>query len=158
MSLILVVVSAISYWELGANQQINLKQLSDERMQDRASLELFLTEYKSYLHKQDKDVSGWWLVARNYFTVGEFAQAEAAYREALAALQQFSEVNPEDHAEVLTKLAQSIFFQNDDFNDEVKSLLEQAISLNPNQTIALGLLGIGSFKTAVYLSAIKYWL
>jgi len=58
----------------------------------------------------------------------------------------------------MAQLAQAQFFANDrNLNTATKSLLEATLEINPQETTALGLLGVAAFDQKDFLNAIKYW-
>jgi cytochrome c-type biogenesis protein CcmH len=157
MMALLISVSGYGYYLFGASEKLDLKNGYDQSFESKEAMLAFLADYKVSVQDAPKDVSAWWFIARNYMTMGDYVEAESAYRRALLALQSFSEVNPEDSSDIMTKIAQASFYQTDTLTDDSYSFLEQAIKLDPSNTVALGLLGIGSFKNADNLSAVKYW-
>ena len=79
------------------------------------------------------------------------------YAEASSHYAVLAELLPED-ANALSYYAQSEYLrENRTVTARVAEYLDKALKINPNQSTALGLLGISSFERADYALAIEYW-
>ncbi len=90
------------------------------------------------------------LAARFAMTQGDYAKASAHFTVIV-------ELIPND-AEALAYLAQARFLQKDrKLDTDTRSLLDKALTINPNQITALSILGIDAFEQQNYRQAIDYW-
>lgn len=90
------------------------------------------------------------LLARNAVTIGDFDTAIENFQIVLEAQPQA--------AQVMVELAQAIFINADSVAvPVVTALATQALSIQPDNVMALGLLGISNFQAGEYRSAIDYW-
>ena len=90
------------------------------------------------------------LLARNAMGIGEYAIAIDGYRQVLQR-------QPEA-PQVLAELAQAIFMEADNRAvPAVGMLAQQALALQPDNLMALSLLGIFNFQSERYADAITYW-
>lgn len=81
---------------------------------------------------------------------GDFAGAAPYYQRLLALF-------PND-PDLMAQLAQARYLANDrQLTAPVRSLLDSALALNPQQSTALGVLGIDAFAKGDYANAIGYW-
>jgi cytochrome c-type biogenesis protein CcmH len=106
-----------------------------------------LADYAAY---QSHDLDTTLLLARN-------AMAIADYDKAIAAYQQILELQP-DAAQIMAELAQAIFIKADNRAVPVVGMLaERAVAIQPNNPMALGLLGIFYFQQGDYAKTIAPW-
>ena len=90
------------------------------------------------------------LLARNAVTIGDFNTAIENFQIVLDAQPQA--------AQVMVELAQAIFINADSNALPIVSVLAtQALSIQPNNVMGLGLLGISNFQAGEYRAAINYW-
>lgn len=89
--------------------------------------------------------------------LGRFHMGQGNYREASAHYDQLLEEAPED-PQALAYAAQARYLANGrQLDDRAQAMAEQALSINPHQRTALGLLGMVSFEREQYRAAIQYW-
>ncbi len=90
------------------------------------------------------------LLARNAVTIGDFNTAIENFQIVLDAQPQA--------AQVMVELAQAIFINADSNAVPIVGVLAtQALSIEPNNVMGLGLLGISNFQAGEYRAAINYW-
>jgi cytochrome c-type biogenesis protein CcmH len=90
------------------------------------------------------------LLARNAVTIGDFNTAIENFQIVLDAQPQA--------AQVMVELAQAIFINADSNALPIVGVLAtQALSIQPNNVMGLGLLGISNFQAGEYRAAINYW-
>ncbi len=90
------------------------------------------------------------LLARNAVTIGDFNTAIENFQIVLDAQPQA--------AQVMVELAQAIFINADSNALPIVGVLAtRALSIQPNNVMGLGLLGISNFQAGEYRAAINYW-
>jgi cytochrome c-type biogenesis protein CcmH len=90
------------------------------------------------------------LLARNAVAIGEYGRAIENFQIVLDAQPQA--------AQVMVELAQAIFINaNNNAVPVVAMLATQALSIQPDNVMGLGLLGISNFQDGEYRAAINYW-
>jgi cytochrome c-type biogenesis protein CcmH len=96
------------------------------------------------------DVQGWRLLARSYMTMGRAGDA-------VTALERLHESRPE-HAGVMLDLAQSLAAVHDGrYSGRPAKLVEQALSLEPQNPDALWLSGVAAMEAGDADRAVSYW-
>lgn len=99
--------------------------------------------------KPDND-QYWYLLAVYAMRVSDYPVAIEGYRGVYR-------LNPTD-ARNTAALAQALFLNNSNrMSDEVRTLAEESLQLDPNDSTALGLMGISSFERKEYPQAATYW-
>lgn len=89
--------------------------------------------------------------------LGRFHMGRGNYREAAAHYDQLLEAAPED-PQALAYAAQARYLAaGRELDSRAQAMAEQALSINPHQRTALGLLGMVSFEREQYRAAIQYW-
>lgn len=90
------------------------------------------------------------LLARNAVTIGDYSTAIENFQLVLEAQPQAPQV--------MVELAQAIFINaNNNAVPIVGVLATRALSIQPNNVMGLGLLGISNFQAGEYRAAINYW-
>ncbi|MFT6388436.1 MAG: cytochrome c-type biogenesis protein CcmH [Cellvibrionaceae bacterium] len=116
---------------------------------DQLNREL-VADIEKYLLDKPDDLETTVLLARNLVSIGDYDKAIEVY-------QQILEKEPQA-AQMMAELAQAVFVKADNRAVPVVSMLAgRAISIQPNNLIALGLMGISEFQNANYEKAIGYW-
>ena len=89
--------------------------------------------------------------------LGRYYMAQSDYASALSVYERLLERVPGD-AQALAYAAQAQYLAaNRQLADSARLRAEQALSINPQQRTALGLLGMASFEQGRYRAAIDYW-
>jgi cytochrome c-type biogenesis protein CcmH len=139
------------YYKMGAAPDVEIsrqlkaldQQSSPEQMQTlMQTLETRSSQRPDNLHYRA-------LLGRFYMNQNDYPRAAQTYTAlALEA--------PDE--QMLAYAAQAQYLADDRrLSDAAKMLAEQALSLNPHQRTALGLLGMASFEQGQYRAAISYW-
>jgi cytochrome c-type biogenesis protein CcmH len=154
----LVILSVVMYWKLGAYQQLELTGLL-KRMSSPEANEQDLVALTQALEiqiaKQPDDIENEFLLARIYSDTQAYDKAVQIFSQ---VLQQLPEEATMDRAATLAQLGQAQFFANGRKLDKAtESLLKDAVNLNPEETAALGLLGIAAYEAGDFKQAIAYW-
>lgn len=105
---------------------------------------------ESFVKNRPKDLDNRVLLARTAVAIGEYDKAIEVYQQVL-------EKEPQA-AQMMAELAQAIFVKSGNRVVPVVPILaNQALSIQPNNVMALGLMGISAYQNAEYSSAIDYW-
>ena len=89
--------------------------------------------------------------------LGRYYMGQNAYPKASQIYEHMVGLMPES-PQILAYAAQARYLSaNRQFDERSRLWAEQAISLNPRQTTALGLLGMVAFESGAYGDAIKHW-
>ncbi len=151
-------VAVVLYQQLGSSADLRLQQLMERAFSERSNgvdNSATLTELARALEERvaegvDSDGRRRFLLARLSLETAQFRQAADHYRE---LVEQF----PND-AVMTAQYAQALFLaENRQLTPEVERLAQRALSLDGNQTTALGLLGIAAFEQGQYGQAVTHW-
>ncbi len=162
MAPFLFILTAISsvllYSHLGFENEVAiadlLKQSNSVEFTKEDSQEL-LTRLKDKTKKEPKDIESWYLQGRIHFEMANYAESVKGFNGVLANLPNDAK---EDQAVAMAQLAQAKFFAADRKLDAAtQSLLQATLEINPQETTALGLLGVAAFDSKDFMNAIKYW-
>jgi len=158
LAVIMVVSCVLLYDHLGFENEVAIRDLLQRSntvaFSNEDSQEL-LERLNDKTQKYPKDVESWYLVGRIQFELGNYKEAVKGFNGVLINLPNDAK---EDQAVAMAQLAQAQFFANDrNLNTATKSLLEATLEINPQETTALGLLGVAAFDQKDFLNAIKYW-
>jgi len=148
------------YLRIGAAEELALRELFEERFTTvgmetpPAVVEAMDAEILQRLEQLNRSRSDRpvypVLLARLSMERGEVGAAIDHYRRAAALL-------PADGA-LQAEYAQALFLaRGNQLTDEVKSVVQSAYTLAPDDQTALGLMGIAAFQEARYRDAIRYW-
>ncbi|MGH1485973.1 MAG: c-type cytochrome biogenesis protein CcmI [Cellvibrionaceae bacterium] len=109
-----------------------------------------VSDLHAHVAKRPKDLESKILLARSAVSINQFDKAIEAY-------QQIIEQEPQA-AQMMAELAQAVFLQaNNRAVPVVGMLAERALSIQPRNPTALGLMGVFSFQNEQYANAIQHW-
>ncbi len=161
-----LVASGFLYQQLGAYESWQIKTSLEQRRdlendysatgspdvlaQIRGANRGLIEQLKSYVEKKPDNVQMRALLAGTAMSVGDYGLAISHFQ---GVLQREPEL-----AQIMAELAQADFLQaGNKVVPIVESLVQQSLSREPNNTIALGLAGIGAFQAQEYRKAIQVW-
>lgn len=160
--LLLIVLAGWLYQQWGRAPDVKIQQLQERknaldyqdllanREPDAARAQALIEALEKRLTQRPDNSQYWFLLARNAMSINDFPKAITAYRKALA-------LDPEAGL-VTGELAQALFLRNGNRIDvEVETLAQAAVKRNPDNTTALGLLGIAAFERKDFAAAVKHW-
>ena len=135
-------------------QQEKLQQDYQDMLQNRdpnpARAQQLIVEFEDRLKDKPDNIQYLFLLARAQMEVGNFAEAAKAYQRVLTLDSQ--------SPMIMAELAQAIFLRDGNkITPPVVDLAKGAVTLDPKNTMALGLLGIDAYNRKDYPAAIKYW-
>jgi cytochrome c-type biogenesis protein CcmH len=169
LALIVLVAAALLYDLLGAHSSWQVKQALDERyalereymsadvsqqtlLQTKIvqANQLLLTRLIEAVQSEPDNLQTLALLGRTAAGMGDYSLAIKQFRALLA--------QEPDVVGIRAELAQALFLQNNNRAvPEVNSLAEDILRVEPENAIALSLLGISAFQAANYAEAITYW-
>jgi cytochrome c-type biogenesis protein CcmH len=133
-----------------AKQQSDYQSMLDNKAPDLTKSAEVIGQLEKHLKSDTDNLQYWFLLARLYSEKGDFANAAIAYGEIIK--------RDQSSGMVMAELAQAMFLRDKhQMNDEIGSLAKKALELEPNNSTALGLLGIFAFSKKDYPGAIKAW-
>lgn len=154
--LLVMALSAVIYFTVGAYPDLQIKQQLDEFSQvtdvktfeaEKASLQRKLAKR---IEQKPDNIDYRLLQAR-------FAMQEQNYQEAVKQFRILAEMLPND-AQAQAYYAQALFLQNQQVvNPEIEALINEALLLDPNNITALGMQGMYAYEQKDYSKAINAW-
>lgn len=161
-SVCLLIVSAGIYYEVGSADDVALQILQQEKAQldyqdmvqsrnpDPARAQALISEYKARVKAEPESAQYWFLLARTQMEVSNFTEAVQSYQQVLKG-------DPKSSM-IMAELAQAMFLRDGSkMSSPVADLAKSALTLDPKNTMALGLAGIDAFSKNNYREAINYW-
>jgi len=157
IALTIPLISYLSYQQLGAKPDWDiseglkgLRQSTAAGQNTELAVEQLLAQLTLRVEQRPEDGDYLVTLASLQMERGQYPQAASAYGR-LAAL------FPGD-ASVLGRYAQALYLAADrQLNDQIGSLVQRALAIDPNQGAVLGMMGIASFERADYRQAVDYW-
>ena len=146
--LFVALLSAGFYFYLGDASRIAEKNA--EKPMTQESVEQMVTEFAAKMEKEPDNLKGWAMLARSYRILGRNAEAANAYARAGS----FIDSDPQllaDYADVLAANA------NGNFAGKPQQLINKALTLDPNNLLALWLAGTAAFNAQNYKAAVQFW-
>lgn len=156
---VLVPLAAVFlYQQYGALDQVRqyeeIRQMaadSGDRAQQMASLAGRLRER---LEENPDNVEGWAMLGRTYMNLERYPDAAWTFERLAGQL----EDAPDEAATAWGLAAQARFFEAEgEMTDAVTGTIDEALSRNPDEVNALGLMGINAFENEDYERAIEHW-
>lgn len=162
VSLVLVGVASLLYYQWGSAPDLALQNLQAEKNQldyqdllhnrepDSARAREFIAAVEARLEQKPASTQYWFMLARSAMEVGDYPRAIDAYRKILV-------LDPETSL-VMGELAQALFLQNNNrMTPEIVALAQGALKIDAANTTALGLAGISAFENKQFAAAADYW-
>ena len=158
LALFVLIGSIYVYDSIGAQNKVAITELlkasNGKNFQPEDAQEL--VERLTLQSKETPDdVDNWYLLGRLQFDLGNFDQAVLGFTGVIEHLPIEAEA---DKSVALAQLGQSMFFANKrKLNNATESILVASLKINPQERIALGLLGVANYERKNYLKAVEYW-
>lgn len=157
-ALLVPVCALLFYARFGAWADWNIQRLleqSERQMQagadNRATLEQLTAALERRLAQRDDDDG------RRRFMLARLHSEFGRYGDALLQYRLLQQKFPQD-ADIAGQYAQALYLASGrKLSDEVRSQAQRALSLDPDQSTALGLLGIAAFESRDYAQAVLHW-
>ncbi len=149
---VLVVVSAVLYWQLGAGADVALKRQLDAVNENTSEADyrrlMLAVEDRAAARPDNLYYQG--MLGRFYMNEGDYVRARALYVG-------LAEQAPNDAMAAALAAQAGFLAANRELGPDDQLLAERALSINPHQRTALGLLGMAAFEAGEYLAAVTYW-
>jgi cytochrome c-type biogenesis protein CcmH len=159
MTIFVLVFSVYGYQQLGAYKQLSSAQLTMHRTvneaktvekSEDAKLEDKLAALAERTQAEPKNSNVWYEYGKNLVLHGDFKQAVNAFDKVI-------EIEGEI-ADLYGAKAQAVYYsENQKITDEVKTLIDKALALDPLDPSTNVLLGMDSFINQRYQKAVDYW-
>jgi cytochrome c-type biogenesis protein CcmH len=146
--LFVALLSAGFYFYLGDATRVAEKNAETPMTQE--SVEKMVAEFAAKMEKEPDNLKGWAMLARSYRILGRNAEAAKAYARAGS----FVDADPQllaDYADVLAANADG------NFAGKPQQLINKALTLDPNNLLALWLSGTAAFNAQNYKAAVQSW-
>jgi cytochrome c-type biogenesis protein CcmH len=152
LAVLMLAVTAGGYAWLGAPEHVGLTPESARAAQQRPTpeqIDAMLARLARHLQEKPDDVAGWSLLARSYVSLGRHAEAEDAFKKALAA--------QPDNPDLLADYADLLASKTGGLEGEPAGLVMRALKADPNHLKALALAGTAAFNRKEYGAAVVAW-
>ncbi len=159
---VVMVGGVVFYYQHSSIDDVAIQALQKEKMQrdyedmqqnrqpDSARVHQLISVFEDRLKAKPESVQYWFMLARTQMEVANFAEAAKAYEQILQR-------DPQSPM-IMAELAQAMFLRDSNrMSQPIADLAKQAITLDPKNTMALGLLGIDAFNQKNYSATIRYW-
>jgi len=158
IALVGIIGSFVFYQTRGNLADIEL-QTAYEQAGSSAEAELrYLELLEKKLHSTPDDIEGLWTLGSAYMNHSRYSDAATAYAKALAALDLVPEAYAEDRSALMTYVVQARFFANERALAPIDvEYLEEALQLDPLNSLAVGISGIAAYEAGDYATAIVQW-
>ena len=115
-----------------------------------AQIEMMVGRLAQRLQENPSDIEGWVMLGRSLSVLGRYDEAVIAYENAVKFVK--------DDATLLADYADAIAMAGgESLEGKPMELLQQALSIDPNNQKALWLAGTGMFERGDFTGAIEYW-
>jgi cytochrome c-type biogenesis protein CcmH len=146
------IIAGLVYAQLGAPDAFSplATATRDQHQLTGAQVEEMTAKLAARLEKEPDNVDGWVMLARTYYSQGQFAQAAGAYEKLTALLPG----EPALYADYADALAMA---QGRQIAGKPMELVKKALALDPNQWKALAMAGTEAFERKDFKGAVEYW-
>lgn len=154
IGIVVPVLAGILYFMTGTPEALDPQRVAAEQSahgMDAGQMAQLVDQLAQKLRESnDPNPEGWVMLARSYNSMGRFAEAVGAYREALKR-------GPPD-ARLLADYADALaMVQGRNLQGEPERLIAQALKLDPQHVKALALAGTVAFEKKNYREAAAHW-
>lgn len=122
-----------------------------EAVSQQALIEGMVGSLAARLESNPQNGEGWVMLGRSYGVLGRFAEASAAYAQAVSLLDEDPQLLA-DYAEAI-----ALSDENQQLTGRPTELFEKALELDPDNSKALWLAGMAGFQQENFQAAINYW-
>ncbi|MFN2328465.1 MAG: c-type cytochrome biogenesis protein CcmI [Chromatocurvus sp.] len=147
-----VITAAVLYWQLGSAGDVAISQrltALDENTAD-VDIDALMKTIESRLDARPDNQGYLALLGRYYMSRENYPEAEQAYRT-------LAEKAPTDSRAAAMAAQASYLTAGRRLTPDAQLLAERALSIDPMQRTALGLLGMAAFEQSQFRAAINYW-
>lgn len=161
---ILVIATLLTYQSLGASERyqeylaiadepvsVPAEHATDKAAPDFATAIIAL---KAKLAENPQDIQDWFLLANSYMAMGNYPEAAAVYKK----MPDIIGVGNPGYASAKAAYAQTLFqISGEKMTDEAQQAMDEALSVDPEEPIALILQGLHAYQQQAYPQAIAAW-
>lgn len=142
--------SVALYQYLGFSREV----VFTEQMKQGTITQEGMSDFLVFRAEKNKRAQDWFFVGQDKVSQQDYVGAQYAFEQALTNPPE----DPNDVVTILTEYAQSIFFANQrKVVPQLESVIDQILSLDANNSTALGLQGIVEFDRGAYKDAVIVW-
>ena len=135
------------YLHWGASEKVELTLSLAEQPK---TVEEMIKRLEDTVRLQPESVDAWYFLGRTYMSEQRPKEAAHAYEKTIELVGR--------QPDLLGQWAQALYFANGNkWTAELQSLLDEALSQDPNEATSLGLLGIAAFEDKRFQDAIDAW-
>ncbi len=136
------------YLHWGASEKVELTLSLAEQPK---TVEEMIKRLEDTVRLQPESVDAWYFLGRTYMSEQRPKEAAHAYEKTIELVGR--------QPDLLGQWAQALYFANGNkWSAELQSLLDEALSQDPNEATSLGLLGIAAFEDKRFQDAIDAWI
>ena len=147
IAVLIPVVAVPLYFKLGAQTEM---AVTEAFMDTEISQEERLSTLETWSRKRPENSQAHYLLGGRYLASGQLDKAVSSYRRLHELAGNSSDAS--------ALLAQALFLEAESqVTDEVRRLYKESLSLDPNNTTALGIKGIDAFVQADFRGAVDTW-
>lgn len=152
ISLGLPLLAVLIYFIIGAESKFLFQEANTNSDQEKiVNFEQMVNKLAARLAADPNNLTGWMMLGRSYMALERYAEAAKAYSQAYS-------LEGDKNAEVGVNYAEALVMANDNnLTARAKNILEQALTLEPNNHHGLWLAGIWAFQEQHYQVAIDVW-
>jgi cytochrome c-type biogenesis protein CcmH len=148
------IVSALMYWQLGSFSALNGETASHAGGQKIPGMNMTMDEaiagLKNKLEQDPNNPQGWFMLARSYMAIGDYAKGVEAYKKTMSLVG--------DDAELMLRYADALVMQQGGrFAGEATDVINKALSLAPEHPQGLWLAGMAAAEAGDFRQALTHW-
>jgi cytochrome c-type biogenesis protein CcmH len=155
ISVFIISLSSYFYLNLGTYQYLD-EHVSAEAVDPHANLDmnqqaLFrVQQLQQKVTTEPTNSQAWFSLGQAFISVGQFDDAVAAFDQVISLIGEY--------AELIGPKAQALYYKNNEqINDEIQTLIDKALALDPIDASTNILLGMNYYAHSEFSLAIEHW-
>lgn len=153
LSVSLPAIAMVLYLQWGSSQlldEVPQAAAASESQHDNTDIDAQIDALKAELEADPDNVEGWFMLARTYLTLERFQLAVDTFEKLTSMVG--------EHPQILSQQAQALYLLNNSrITPAVQNIVDRSLAIDPADPGTLGFLGIASFESGQYRTAIDYW-
>ena len=146
-ALLLPIAGLGLYFVWGSSDKVALTLSLAEEPKSTAEM---IERLEETVRIQPQSVDAWYFLGRTYMAEQRPKEAAQAYEKTIELVGR--------QPDLLGQWAQALYFANgSQWNDQLQSLVDEALRQDPNEATSLGLVGIAAYEAGRYQDAIDAW-
>lgn len=147
VALLLPIAGLGLYFVWGSSDKVALTLSLAEEPKNAAEM---IERLEETVRIQPQSVDAWYFLGRTYMAEERPKEAAHAYEKTIELVGR--------QPDLLGQWAQALYFANGSkWNDQLQSLVDEALRQDPNEATSLGLVGIAAYEARRYQDAIDAW-